>query len=686
MVVLFNIPYLRQVFGFFLLTFLPGFLFTNISLLGKFNFYDRMVLSVGLSASFLMFFGLLINFVFPLFGLSHPLDSLLLMPSISLVLLILVLGEYKYYPRFIFIRYSDLYLSNHDKIFLSFGLLFPILSIYGMRLLTYYADNSLLMIYLILIPIYIASLCIYNTSISPKAYPIISLCICFSLLLLFMLRYPHICGHDVHLEYGYFFKNTFSHLFWSPMLGNNSVDACLSISLLPTIYQSILNTDNDEAFFKFLYLFICSFSPIIIYLSLRNYFDDIYAFLGSLFFMIQSTFLTTAGSPRTNIAIFFVSLFIFVVFSNRFNIITKRLLSIIFIFSIIVSHYSTAYILLIILIITIVISLILLKFGLDEININSVFLYFILLFTWYSLIIKTAFEAGVSAILKTLLSLHEMFIEDSKSQEVQILFGQNLPHPELSFLYLAVTWIVFILIGIGSIIMVARRINILGLNIAANRISKLFDLKHNYKDQYLVIVLAFCIILILTVIFPYASIGYELDRIFSLSIVTLSFPLIIGSIVISNYAGIKPQIFILIIWILLFLFKLGLIYQIANIPTSMLLNSDGKGLDLEYIHDTDSSSANWLKKNRIDDTLIFALDPLGKMALLSQGSFRRGVVLFSFDSKYANRTSFVYLMYNNIVKGNIGIEHINDIMHSYLMSLQGKNKLMDTGSSNIYYG
>ena len=82
----------------------------------------------------------------------------------------------------------------------------------------------------------------------------------------------------------------------------------------------------------------------MIYVITKKYLDAIYAFLASVFFMSQNVFLSTAANSRTTIAILFFALSIMVLLNERLSVFEKRLLLIIFIFSCIVSHYSTAYI------------------------------------------------------------------------------------------------------------------------------------------------------------------------------------------------------------------------------------------------------------------------------------------------------------------------------------------------------
>ena len=64
-VVLLDIPFSRQILGFLFLTILSGVLILQILNLDKLELTEKIVLSIELSVSFLMFFGLLVYFRVP---------------------------------------------------------------------------------------------------------------------------------------------------------------------------------------------------------------------------------------------------------------------------------------------------------------------------------------------------------------------------------------------------------------------------------------------------------------------------------------------------------------------------------------------------------------------------------------------------------------------------------------------
>src|SRR5665647_1505751 len=92
--IILDIPILRQVFGFALLTFLPGFLIIRILRFGK-NSLEKTLFLIGLSVSFLLFVPLLMNFVYPPLGISRPISLSPLVVTFSAILAGLSLAAYK---------------------------------------------------------------------------------------------------------------------------------------------------------------------------------------------------------------------------------------------------------------------------------------------------------------------------------------------------------------------------------------------------------------------------------------------------------------------------------------------------------------------------------------------------------------------------------------------------------------
>jgi len=344
--VLLDIPVLRQISGFIFLTFIPGFLILLVLKLNRLGLLEKIVLSVGLSVAFSMFFGLAVNSSLLALGYTKPLSTVSLLISFSTATVILAVIAY---IRNKDITFSNLKLSAKEKALLIVPSLFPLLSIVGMHIMNLTDNNVLLMVLLFLIPAYVIFIAFYQNKVPQRLYPSLVYLIGISLLLMLSLRSNHIIGSDMH-EWYYIFQITLDNLHWS-ILGPGILDACLSISLLPSIYQMFLNI-NLEYLFKVLYSLLFSISPLVVYIISKKYIGGFYAFIASVFFMAQTTFLWTTGISNTNMAILLFALAIMVLFHDGIGGVTSRLLFIIFATSCIVSHYSTSYVFLFILLLT----------------------------------------------------------------------------------------------------------------------------------------------------------------------------------------------------------------------------------------------------------------------------------------------------------------------------------------------
>ena len=436
-VILLNIPFLRQIFGFLFLTLLLGLLILQILKLNKIGPTEKFVLSVGLSIPFLMFFGLLLNNLSLSLGYETPLATIPLLISFNLAFIILAATGSKVNKNQIF-SLPNLNLSTSEKAFLIVPVVFPALSIFGMHVMNTTDNNIILMFLLFLIPIYVVSVCLFNNKFPKRLYPIVILLISISLLLLMALRSNHIViGSDTGREF-YLFHVTLNNLHWG-IYGHSALDACLSISLLPTIYHSILNI-SPEFLFKILYSLLFSVSPLVIYILSKKYIGELYGFLTSCFFMFQDIFLATASNTRTNLAILFFALAMMVLFSDKIDPLKKRILFIVFMASCMVSHYATTYIFFIIMLGTFIGTEILSKrYTLKKVvSLTMAMLFFALIFFWYSQVTETAFSAGVGFIERTLSNLNTFFIEESRRGTSE-LFGGEIMQNGIPYIILSKT-------------------------------------------------------------------------------------------------------------------------------------------------------------------------------------------------------------------------------------------------------
>ena len=700
--ILLDIPFLRQILGFLFLTILPGLLILHILKLNKIDFLEKFILAWGLSISFLMFYGLFINNLSLYMGYGAPLSpfSLLICLNIALVMLAIIgckTNNHRIFPSFSLQNFN---LNTSEKAFLIVPILFPALSIFGMRVMNTADNNIILMFLLLLIPIYVAFVCFLNKKFPKRFYPVVIFLISVSLLLLLSLRSNHLIGRDVHSEY-YFFRTTLDNLHWS-VFGHSALDACLAISLLPAIYQSILNIPS-ESLYKILYSLVYSVSPLIIYIISKKYVEEGYAFLASCFYIFQWNFLWTEYNARANIAMFFFAFAMMVLFSDKIDPMKKRFLFILFMASCMVSHYSTTYIFFFVMAGTFIgIEILSKKYTFKKvISFTIVILFFSMIFFWYSQVTETAFNAGVGFIEKTLENLHEFFILESRGGG-EALFGKGImekgiPHM-IEFVW---TWLTFVLIGIGIITLLVKRKE---MSFPELNFKKPYFLKDKFEVGYFVIALA-CVGLLVAVIgLPYIAVGYGLDRMYPLAITILSVFFVIGGMMIAKYSNkllvvlrgkaltknaseVRAYLVILLVLIPYFLCVTGVTYQMFGVPRAIILNSEGKQYDLMYVHDQEGYSARWLRDNgKLEEDTTIHTDKVGRRLLSqSQAGIRRYNPYLLPEKDKKIESGYIYLRYFNVVDGKIlDAQRGEHNMTEYQDKFVGKSKIYNNGGSEIY--
>jgi len=683
LVILLNIPFLRQIIGFLFLTILPGLLVLQILKLNKLDFTEKFVLSVGLSISFLLFFGLLINNLSLSLGYETPLSKIPLLFSFNIAFIVLGVIGYKVNKE-PFFSLPNLNLSTSEKAFLVVPVFFPALSIFGMHVMNTTDNNIILMLLLFLIPIYVAFVCFFNQKFPKRLYPVVIFLISLSLILIFSLRSNHIMGSDIFEEY-HFFQMTMSKLHWS-IEGHNVLDACLSISLLPAIYRSLLNI-NKEFLFKVLYSLLFSVSPLIIYVISKKYVQEPYAFLASIFFMSQVTFLKTAYNARTNTAILFFALAIMFFFSDEIDPVKKKILFIIFMISTIVSHYSTAYLFFfLILMCGLAIQTLKRKYTFKEsITPVIIFLFFALIFFWYGQVTESSFTAGIGFVKQTFTNLGNFFILESRGEAAGILGKAFIGHEEIPYkIHFVLSWVTFFLIGVGVISAIIKRNKMISISMK-EKMKKESFLKTKFEIEYFIMMLVCSALLVVMVALPYLGEGYGIQRLYTQVIVILSIIFVIGCMMISRHLKAKSYLMILLILIPYFLCVTGVTYQMFGIHNHVTLNSDGNEYDILYIHDQEVISGRWLCEHGVENLRIYTDKGGGSRLSLGYGVGKLPKYQGSFVQNEMVKGGYIYLRHVNVVEGKVYSlsEEMKDITE-YPQQFVNRSEIYDNGGSKVY--
>lgn len=676
--IIFDLSYLRPIFAFIIL-FIPSIILLNILRLNKIEFLFKLALAMGLSIIIVLSFTLIWNYLGVLANIK-PLSTYWLLIIFNILILFFIILNF-IINRHNTIKIPQINLNSYDKIVLIFGCFLPLLSIFGTTSVEQGSSNTIIMFFVLLIPIYIIMISIFNNKLSSNIYPYALILMSFSLVSMLFFRFIHIYGNDIHIEYNYFYS-ILNQMEWIP-LKDRPVYSSLSASLLPVVFVKLMKI-NPEFFYRLILVFIASFTPLVVYFLSKIYIKNIYAFFAAIFYMSQLAFLTSAASGRTTSAIFFSALVLLLYFSKVEDW-KKNILIILFLFGAVLSHYSTTYILFFMLLaITISTSIISRKFTFKKnITIGMVVLLFSIIFVWYSQISGTTFESGVGFLKNVFFGLNNSFTAELKSGNLSLLSGGGLAFPLLSRANLFFTLTTFLMISLGSLFVLMKYKKTIDL--FKDKKPEFFKKKMNL--EFLMIISVSILLLLLTVLLPYVSKEYDIYRIYGVVTIVLASCFVIGCVYFSKISKLnKPVLLILIILIPYFLFTTGFVYQIFGIQGNVVFNNQGETIDLTEIRDSESLAISWLAKNGNNSHVVFTPDFYGANKLLSQSN--GGIILDNINKFYflvkKRLKGYIYFSYVNTHLGKIFANGTLEDMNNYQDNLVNSSKIYDSEYSQIW--
>lgn len=606
-----QIPILRQFIGFIYLTSIPGILIVRILKLHKLGNIETLLYTVGLSIATLMFTGLLMSIVYPVFGIKKPISFVPLMITLSIVVLLLTILSYlrdKDFAEPEFIDTRDL--SSPMALFL---FLLPLLSILGSQLVNSYSNNVLL---IILIPILaIMPLLVSFNRLPKKLYPLAVFVISISLLCHTTLISKYIWGWDINIEY-YFANLVLTNSSWDISVRSN-VNAMLSIVMLAPIYSLILDM-NLTWVFKIVYPLLFSLLPLGLYKIYNEQTNSKIAFLSCFFFVSFGFFYFNAPTGgRQEIAELFLVLWILLLVDKNLSIVKRSLLSIIFMASLAVSHYGTSYLYMFVL----VSSWLILKVReharpnekSEYITSTSILIFITFTLAWYMYISSScAFDTIVHIGDHIFSTLFTDFFNPEASQGMQIILtGGSYCLMATLEKYIILIAQFFIIIGV---------IWLLRWGIKE---------KTKFRDAYIAFALMWFGLDIAGIIIPHFAEQLNAWRIFHLTLIVLApigviggiklFKLLLNTSTQKNYYSPAPLKLISVFLLIFLLFNTTWIYGIAHeYPHSLCAISlyqkdinqgDDMGKNEFYAGfylDQDVSSMKWLSKSRDENIKIYA--------------------------------------------------------------------------------
>ncbi|MDB5184232.1 MAG: rane protein-like [Candidatus Saccharibacteria bacterium] len=687
--------------GFFL--FVPGYLLLTSLGHSIHSKVEVFSLAAGLSLFLMLTGGLLLNSLHA-FGLDRPLDTVpifVLFDLITLILLAFCLRK-TLHPKM-----PNLHFSKEELVAGLILTALPLLSIGGAIRLNNGASNILTMIMMALVAVMFVWLA--GRLKLQRLYPYAIFMVAVAVLFGNSLRGWNITGHDIHHEFSVF-QNAIAAGYWNKTtVSGDPYNACLSITILPTLIAK-LTTIPDAYVFKVIFqVLFASFLPAL-FCIFRRFATKQVALIGVFAFMTFPTF--TNDMPflnRQEIAFIFFILMMMVNFMKIPHRL-KTSLTVMFIISLILSHYSSSYVTFGVFLVAPIFYKFLSRHTSQKETLYTplrslpiIALALIGTFLW-----NVQITASTGNLNGTLKSTYTNLFGASKDKDKfsYSLFSPPTPQePIVKFnnyknsqdgavklvpaQQIPVT-------GLGSFIGKMVNVNVHTVNVAYHAfLAKVLQLlvvagtivlvtvqrrrKPEY-DTYLVsLICAFILFLALFTLLPQLSVDYDVTRLFQQSLIVLWLPSILISQRLFFFIKVKYRLyFAAAIYAILYLNLAGFVPQLTGgFPPQLPLNNSGIYYDYFYTQTSDIYGTKWLGQNKSGQRHV-TFDTTSSSPKLS---YPVGVGFVNYG-----QGGYLYLNYNNNARGLYRtIISGAFIEYTHTTATKDRNLIYSNGDSTIYF-
>lgn len=330
--------------GFLALVIIPGGLTLLSWRIHLHSFWGFIGLAVGVSLLELMAVGLIANALLLALHVPSPLvKEMILFVATNLVLILA--GIFWRRSEWFALRLDHKFLiwsNRRDALMSLFPAGFVVMSVLGAIRLNNGGDGIVTALMLLGVAGYLLYLSRRENQIGHNVLPTALFLIALALLLMTSLRGWYITGHDVQKEF-HIFQLVKNYNNWSITSIPDAYNACLSITILPTIFARVLQIP-DPYIYKVLYQIIFALVPPLLYLTFKKYLTRLLAFLSAVYFITFPSFYTDMPMlNRQEIAFLYLALSSYVIFAMQGSLRVRRWLYVLIVMGVVFSHYSTTY-------------------------------------------------------------------------------------------------------------------------------------------------------------------------------------------------------------------------------------------------------------------------------------------------------------------------------------------------------
>jgi uncharacterized membrane protein len=610
----------------------------------------------------------------------------------------------------------------------------PILAAGGAITLNNGGSNGLALVAMGLAGVYFLAM-LWRYRAVAKLYPLALYSISLSLLLSTSLRGWHITGHDVMQEYQVF-ELTLRHAAWSMSYYHDAYNACLSITILPTVFQRLSGL-SDPFVYKFIFqLFFALIAPVI-YNTLRSFTTKRTALLAAFIFITFPTFLTDMtmlNRQETALLCFALALQ-----AGLDKSLGKRgkLLAFVFLIGMVLSHYSTSYVATSVLLIAAGLAVAVklfrfvfrrppLKGGFSVLPLSLILATCVLLVTWGSLLTQTS--GNISRTLEGVVTgLPTLFSSGAASDPSYSRTGQSQSDDALVQQYLHTTDDVRTLTASeyyaqatkADSAVTAQKETVspvsarLGKYLSLDTLTSFYDLikkvygllieglvglgvclvviikrwRRKFAGQYKLLILGSLVIIGAQVVLPAALVNYGLLRVIQQGLIVLALPLVLACYWLLGLLRLRmqwrPQILGAILVFLFFVLSGFLPTLTGGYKPVLPLSNSGFYYEAYYTHASEISADTWLVQKTPEGSRVYS-DEFARRKMIAYSG------IFSYPTLSPGsipKDSYVYLSDANTRLGVVPAYYNGTLVYYSVPTafLQlNKNLVYSSGSVQIY--
>lgn len=686
--------------------FVPGYLLLSLLKHEIQSRWEIASFSLGLSILLLMLGGLLLN-TLSIFGLKQPLTTIPIFSMLDVLTCVLLMcnGNKTVEIPPIHLSFS----LKHSGMTVLLTLL-PLLGAGGAVSLNNGGSNILTMILFGLLP------CVFILLIWRKEmkslYPYAVFTMGLAVLLSTSLRGWLITGHDIRHEFSTFQLTSTAGLWFVRTATGDPYNACLSITILPTIIAKITGI-LPVYVYKAVFQMIFAFGLVAIYSFIKKLSNERHALIGAFIcisfpaFLNDITFLN-----RQEIAFVFFELLLVTMFIEMARK-PKIILTMLILLGLILSHYSTTYVTLGILLLSWVfyhivkrLQLIKQSFIIPTLSLPVIILAIVVTIVWHAGI--TASTNGfVHTMARTIndfkhhTSSKALFVKyslfSSAVQSPQEEFTQYVHNSDNQAQYVPQQQLPLTTLGkkLATVVSVKTLNNAMHAFVAQSYQVLLFlgivitffwqRKKMAQKELYFfVLTLSSLVLLILFTLLPALAMDYSIIRLLLQALIITGLSVIMASEFLFFFLK-RFKIYAAAgFFVVLFLHSSGFVPQLlGEFPPQLSLNNAGLYYDFFYSHQSDVLATQWLAANR-DKKLTIFVDTNSASPLLQYHVYS-GLINNPKGKTPSNSSGYVYQDFTNVTKGVYRVI-LNDIDEYTDPGTTANRNLVYTNQFSRIYG